>query len=48
MKENVDQVLAALNITQYQNTAARALSGGTKRKLTVAIAILGMHPSIVD
>lgn len=43
VKENVDQVLAALNITQYEKTAARALSGGTKRKLTVAIAILGVY-----
>lgn len=42
VKENVDQVLKALDITQYAKTTARALSGGTKRKLTVAIAILGM------
>lgn len=41
VKENVDQVLRTLDITQYASTTARALSGGTKRKLTVAIAILG-------
>lgn len=45
VKENVDQVLTALDITQYANVTARALSGGTKRKLTVAIAILGMLPA---
>lgn len=41
IKENVDQVMNALDISQYQKVTARALSGGTKRKLTVAIALLG-------
>ncbi|KAJ5093890.1 hypothetical protein N7456_009751 [Penicillium angulare] len=47
VKENVDQVLRALDITQYAKVTARALSGGTKRKLTVAIAILGNPPLLL-
>ncbi|KAJ6134844.1 hypothetical protein N7512_000004 [Penicillium capsulatum] len=47
VKENVDQVLRALDITQYEKVTARALSGGTKRKLTVAIAILGNPPLLL-
>ncbi|KAJ5587579.1 uncharacterized protein N7459_003344 [Penicillium hispanicum] len=47
VRENVDQVLHALNITQYEKVTARALSGGTKRKLTVAIAILGNPPLLL-
>ncbi|KAK1144117.1 hypothetical protein N8T08_005779 [Aspergillus melleus] len=46
VKENVDEVMNALDITQYQKVAAKALSGGTKRKLTVAIALLG-NPSLI-
>lgn len=38
---NVDKVLNALNITSYQHLTSKALSGGTRRKLTVAIALLG-------
>lgn len=38
---NVGQVLHALNITHFSNHAVKALSGGTKRKLTVCIALLG-------
>ena len=39
---NVDKVLNALNITSYEDLRVAALSGGTKRKLSVAIALLGM------
>jgi ATP-binding cassette subfamily A (ABC1) protein 3 len=38
---NVDKVLKALNITTFHNHSVRALSGGTRRKLSVAIALLG-------
>ncbi|EPE27975.1 P-loop containing nucleoside triphosphate hydrolase [Glarea lozoyensis ATCC 20868] len=38
---NVTKVLAALNITTFAHHSVRALSGGTKRKLSVAIALLG-------
>ena len=38
---NVDKVLNALHITVYENLPVKALSGGTKRKLSVAIALLG-------
>lgn len=41
VQSNVSQVLAALNISQFKNHAHKALSGGTKRKLAVAIALLG-------
>ena len=43
---NVEKVLAALNITIYENVVVKALSGGTKRKLSVAIALLG-NPRIL-
>lgn len=42
IKENVRQVMNALDITVYEKVTAKALSGGTRRKLTVAIALLGM------
>ncbi|TVY46029.1 ABC transporter A family member [Lachnellula subtilissima] len=38
---NVDKVLNALNIASYQDLSVKALSGGTRRKLSVAIALLG-------
>ncbi|KAH8672020.1 hypothetical protein BGZ60DRAFT_449736 [Tricladium varicosporioides] len=38
---NVDKVINALNISIYQDLAVKALSGGTRRKLSVAIALLG-------
>lgn len=41
VQSNVTQVLTALDIVQFKNHEHRALSGGTKRKLTVAIALLG-------
>ena len=40
---NVDKVMSALNITSYENLAVKELSGGTKRKLSVAIALLGKY-----
>lgn len=38
---NVDKVLNALNIKMYEHNLVKALSGGTKRKLSVTIALLG-------
>jgi len=38
---NVDKVLSALNISSYEHATVKALSGGTRRKLSVAIALLG-------
>ena len=43
---NVDRVMTALNITMYERNLVKALSGGTKRKLSVAIALLG-NPRIL-
>lgn len=41
VESNVDKVLNVLNITIYEHLPVKALSGGTKRKLSVAIALLG-------
>lgn len=38
---NVQKVLSALNINSFETTMVTALSGGTRRKLSVAIALLG-------
>ncbi|OBT78091.1 hypothetical protein VF21_02752 [Pseudogymnoascus sp. 05NY08] len=38
---NVEKVLSALNINSFETTTVTALSGGTRRKLSVAIALLG-------
>ena len=43
---NVDKVLSALNITLYESVLVKDLSGGTRRKLSVAIALLG-NPRIL-
>ena len=53
VESNVDKVLNALNITIYEHLPVKALSGGTKRKLSVAIALLGkfcfsIRPSLVE
>jgi ATP-binding cassette subfamily A (ABC1) protein 3 len=41
VKRNVNKVLNVLNITSYEHLVVKALSGGTKQKLSVAIALLG-------
>lgn len=35
-----------LNLTYYRNKVATTLSGGNKRKLSVAVALLGNPPVI--
>ncbi|KAL3417886.1 ABC transporter [Phlyctema vagabunda] len=46
VKGNVDRVMAALGIAIYENSPAESLSGGTLRKLSVAVALLG-NPRIL-
>ncbi|OBT46282.1 hypothetical protein VE00_02364 [Pseudogymnoascus sp. WSF 3629] len=43
---NVQKVLSALNINSFETTTVTALSGGTRRKLSVAIALLG-NPQVL-
>ncbi|KAN0095683.1 P-loop containing nucleoside triphosphate hydrolase protein [Hyaloscypha variabilis] len=43
---NVEKVLSALNIKIYESVSVKDLSGGTRRKLSVAIALLG-NPRIL-
>jgi len=45
-KPLITKIINELHINQYSNVEAGNLSGGNKRKLTVAIALLG-NPSIV-
>ena len=42
----VDHAMKQLDIERYKNTLAGNLSGGNKRKLTIAIAIIGC-PKII-
>lgn len=46
VKGNVNYIMDKLNLTPHASTQASKLSGGNKRKLMLAIAILGM-PSVV-
>jgi ABC-type multidrug transport system ATPase subunit len=41
LKETVDTKLAELDLTQFANKKAGSLSGGNKRKLVVACALIG-------
>ncbi|ESZ92100.1 putative ABC transporter A family member 4 [Sclerotinia borealis F-4128] len=41
VKLNVDNILRAFNISEFNNVLVTKLSGGTRRKLMVAIALLG-------
>lgn len=43
---NVEKVLTALNINVFEHVEVKDLSGGTRRKLSVAIALLG-NPRIL-
>lgn len=46
LKEEVSKLIKALNLTQERKKPAYALSGGNKRKLAVAIALIG-KPTVV-
>ncbi|KAH6898818.1 hypothetical protein B0T10DRAFT_120641 [Thelonectria olida] len=46
-KANVDHVMARLNLTPHAHTLASKLSGGNKRKLSLAIALMGKPPVLV-
>jgi ATP-binding cassette subfamily A (ABC1) protein 3 len=46
MKEVVDAKLKEMDLVQYANKLAGSLSGGNKRKLSVAIAMIGDPPLI--
>ena len=47
VKNNVRHVMALLGLTPHANTAASKLSGGNKRKLSLAIALMGGPPVLV-
>lgn len=47
VKANVDLVLSRLGLTPHAKTLASKLSGGNKRKLSLAIAIIGAPPVLV-
>lgn len=44
---NVEKVLTAMNISSYSDLLVKELSGGTKRKLSVAIALLGKEVIVI-
>ena len=46
MEEQVDALITHLGMRAHQHTLAQALSGGTKRKLSMAISLLGA-PSVL-
>ena len=43
----INEKIDELNLTEYRNNPAGSLSGGNKRKLSVAIALLGNPPIIL-
>lgn len=46
IKGNVDHLMNELNLTPHASTQASKLSGGNKRKLSLAIALMGA-PSVL-
>ncbi|RDA88905.1 hypothetical protein CP532_5458 [Ophiocordyceps camponoti-leonardi (nom. inval.)] len=44
---NVDAIMAKLGLTPYAAMQASKLSGGNKRKLSLAIALMGMPPVLI-
>jgi ATP-binding cassette subfamily A (ABC1) protein 3 len=46
IQRSADHLLKALGVHAYKDKPARALSGGNKRKLSIAIALVG-NPSVV-
>ena len=47
VKGNVEQVMKRLDLTAHAKTNASKLSGGNKRKLSLAIALIGAPPVMV-
>lgn len=47
VKGNVNHLMASLNLTPHASTNASKLSGGNKRKLSLAIALMGTPPVLV-
>ncbi|KAH6997790.1 hypothetical protein BKA56DRAFT_536741 [Ilyonectria sp. MPI-CAGE-AT-0026] len=47
VKANVNHVMNRLNLTPHAQTLASKLSGGNKRKLSLAIALMGKPPVLV-
>ena len=43
----VEKQIKEMNLESYRSTAAGTLSGGNKRKLSVAMALLGNPPIIL-
>merc|ERR1719166_32504 len=46
LKSQIDKLLTALSLTKYENRRAGTYSGGNKRKLSVAVAMIGNPPVI--
>ena len=47
IKEEVDWLIKAMNLVAEKNKLAATLSGGNKRKLSVAIALIGSPPIVL-
>lgn len=47
VKGNVEHIMKKLNLTPHASTLASKLSGGNKRKLSLAIALMGTPPVLV-
>lgn len=47
VKGNVNHIMDRLGLTPHANTLATKLSGGNKRKLSLAIALIGAPPVVV-
>merc|ERR1711902_338269 len=46
LKSQIDKLLTALSLTKYENRRAGTYSGGNKRKLSVAVAMIGNPPIV--
>jgi ATP-binding cassette, subfamily A (ABC1), member 3 len=47
VKRNVETIMAKLGLTPHASKMAAKLSGGNKRKLSLAIALMGTPPILV-
>jgi ABC-type multidrug transport system ATPase subunit len=46
-ERQIQEIIEALSLTSYQDTMAKALSGGNKRKLSLGIALIGQTQTIL-